>query len=52
MMIRGIKRWFKKEKKETSNESVSCKNCETGFKGNYCPEFQIQQFHAVRLGMF
>lgn len=38
MKLKNLKAWFKKNHKETVNEEVICKNCETQFRGNFCPE--------------
>lgn len=37
-MILGIKKWFKKHKKEVDLTDISCKNCNTLFNGKFCPE--------------
>ena len=37
--LQKISRWFKNNPKEPiEHEEVNCKNCNTAFKGNFCPE--------------
>ncbi len=36
--ILRIRQWFKRPPKEIQNGEITCKNCETVFEGNYCPQ--------------
>ena len=38
MKLPDFKKWRKKDKKEVKHTNVNCKNCDTQFSGNFCPE--------------